>query len=490
MRAEWIGEGKKQSVMISRLISDRWMNLGFLTNRCEFAEPKRYSGSGERAFAVIGCIVWFIAIILRLSLSNKPWTLTEKLVEATSFVIFAAVPIFFLATREGTEFAKRVLLKNNGLLFQTLACLLLGAYISIVKLLGLNPAQFGWLKQLDRLIIKDYFWLNVVLFLLGAFIVLRMPFVMLALRDRKLYPTKQYTVLSTIKRNSQLLLLLIATFIYSSLVNTSLVSTAFQTEYSGYFIGLSYILITILLLSPIIRPSSTRMTAFDLLLAAACLLSLFCFSRPFFSFGPFIGLTLFVLVVIHGTKLGREHFGYSLQIRRTDLFYTAKAVSAAALILVPLALLLKFTHSQSVSAFNLPTIAHAMLVFFSYAVLFSFRVGLFEEILFRSGLMVFIRDQLQVRSQQPRDRKQLVLLSALICSVIFGICHVGNNPNAGIALSPLQYKAIYVALATLASLFYALAFGETNRLWASITIHGIVDTTAVLLLGASLVVPF
>lgn len=81
--------------MISRLICDRWMNLGFLTNRCEFAEPKRYSGNGELAFAVIGCIVWFSAIVLRLSLSSRHWTLTEKLIEATSFVIFAAVPIFF-----------------------------------------------------------------------------------------------------------------------------------------------------------------------------------------------------------------------------------------------------------------------------------------------------------------------------------------------------------------------------------------------------------
>lgn len=466
------------------------MNLGFLTDRCEFAAPKRYSGNGELAFAAIGCIVWFSAIVLRLSLSSRHWTLIEKLVEATSFVVFAAVPIFFLATHAGTEFARRVLLRNNGLWFQALTCLLLGIYISVVKLLGLNPVLFGWIKQLDRLIIADAFWLNAVFFLLGAFIILRLPFVMLALRDRKPYPIQQQTLLAAIKRNSQLLFLLIATFVYTSLVNTSLVSTAFQTEYSGYFIGLGYILLTGLLLSPIARFSSTHMTVFDLLLAAACLLSLFGFSRPSFSFGNFIGLTLFVLVVIHGTRLGREHFGYSFQIRKTDFFYTVKAVLMAAFILVPLALLLKFTRSQSVTAFDLPTIAHATLFFLSYAVLFSFRVGLFEEILFRSGLMVFIRDQLQLRSWKNVDRQPLVLRAAIICSVIFGLCHIGNNPGAGIALSPLAYKAIYAALATLASLFYSLAFGETNRLWASITIHGIVDTTAVILLGASLIVPF
>lgn len=475
--------------MISRFICDRLMNLGFLTNRCEFAEPKRYSGNGELAFAVIGCVVWFSAILIRLSFSSKSWTLTEKLVEATSFVIFAAIPIFFLATHEGAEFARRVLLRSNGLWFQTATCLLLGAYISIVKLLGLDPSRFSWLKQFDRLIFQDYFWLNVVLFLLGAFVVLRLPFVMLALRDRTSHSLKQPTLRSIIKQNRQLLTLLILNFIYISLVNTSLVSTAFKAESSGYFIGFAYFLITALLLSPIVNPSATRMTVFDLLLTGACLLSLFCFSKPFFSFGPFIGLTLFVLVVIYGTRLGREHFGYSFQIRKTDFFYTIKAVLTAALILVPLALLLRFTQPQA-STFNLPTIAHSLLFFLSYAVLFGFRVGLFEEILFRSGLMVFIRDQIQVRSPLQRDRKQLVLLSAVICSIIFGLCHIGNDPGAGIALTPFQFKAIYAALATLASMFYALAFGETNRLWASITIHGIVDTIAVLLLGASLVVPF
>ena len=466
------------------------MNLGFLTNRCEFATPKRYSGNGEIAFAVVGCLVWFSAIVIRLGFSSKPWTLAEKLIEAISFVIFAAIPIFFLATHEGAEFTKRVIFKNKGLWFQTLTCLLLGIYISTVKLLGLNPSQFSWLKQLDRLILPDSFWLNAVFFLLGAFVTLRLPFVLLALRDRKPHSLKQPALISTIRQNSQLLLLLSANFIYLSLVNTSLVSTAFKTEYSGYFIGFGYSLIAAFLLSPVVRPSPTRMTVFDLLLAVACLLSLFCFSRPFFSFGPFIGLTLFVIVVIHGSRLGREHFGYSFQSRKTDFFYVAKTILTAALILVPLTLLLKFTHLRSLAAFNLPTIASATLFFLSYAVLFSFRVGLFEEILFRSGLMVFIRDQIQFQARQKFDRKQLVLLSALVCSVIFGICHLGNNPGAGIALSPVAYKAIYAALATLASLFYSLAFGETNRLWASITIHGIVDTTAVVLLGASLVVPF
>lgn len=466
------------------------MNVGFLTNRCEFAEPKQYSGKGEIIFAIIGCVLWFSAIVVRLGFSQQSWTLTERLVEATSFVVFAAAPIFFLATSSGSEFAKRVLLRNNGLWFQVITCLLLGLYISLVKLLALNPARFNCLKEFDDLILKHYFWANVIIFLIGVFIVLRIPFLLLELRKRRVYPKKEQSLPLITKPSSQLILLLSLHFIYTSLVNTSLLSTKFESENSGYAIGFGYFVIVALIHLPIVRTTPPdRMMVFDLLLAVACLISLFVFSRPFFSFGAFISLTLFVLIWIHGTGLGRAHFGYSFEIRKTDLFYVAKAVLTATCLLVPLALLLNFAPSKT-SAFDWRAISSYVLFFLSYAVLFSFRVGIFEEILFRSGLMVFIRDQIQARSYPPLSRQQLVLWSAIVCSIIFGLCHVGNNPGSGSALSPLQYKAIYAVLATLASMFYSLALGETNRLWASITIHGIVDTTAVVLLGASLVVPF
>jgi membrane protease YdiL (CAAX protease family) len=463
------------------------MSVDFLTNRCEFAEPRQYSGKGELLVAVIGCVLWFSAIVVRLSFSQQTWTLTEQLIEATSFVVFAAIPIFFLATRSGSAFVKRVLLRNRGLWFQVFTCLLLGLYITVVKTLALNPARFGWLKEFDSLIIKHYFWANVILFLIGVFIVLRLPFLLLELRNRRVYTQKHQSFSLLTRYNGQLLLLLSLHFIYTSLVNTSLISTAFTSEYSGYWIGLGYFLVVALMHLPIVRTTPPdRMMVFDLLLAVACLVSLFAFSKPFFSFGAFISLTLFVLVWIYGTGLGRAHFGYSFEIRQADLLYVGKAVLAAIFLLVPLALLLNFTQAKPFSAFDWRSIPFVL----SYAILFSFRVGIFEEILFRSGLMVFIRDQIQARSHQPLNRQQLVLWSAIICSVIFGLCHIGNHPGSGSALSPLQYKAIYATLATLASMFYALAFGETNRLWASITIHGVVDTTAVLLLGASLVVPF
>ncbi|HEY9906668.1 MAG TPA: CPBP family intramembrane glutamic endopeptidase [Thermosynechococcaceae cyanobacterium] len=184
----------------------------------------------------------------------------------------------------------------------------------------------------------------------------------------------------------------------------------------------------------------------------------------------------------------REHFGYSFQVRSRDIFYTIGAIVFAFLVLVPVALILKFGYS--VGTVTPKTFLDQVTFFLSYIVLFSFRVGIFEEVLFRSGLMTLIRDQLQQFSHDRLSGRALVLASALICSVIFGLCHVGNDPAPGSALSPLTYKFIYAGLATIASMFYALAFGETNRLAGAIVIHGVVDTTAVVVLGAALTVPF
>lgn len=467
------------------------MQPGFLVRRAEFAEPKPYDGRSEIQFAVLGSCLWFAAIAIRLGFSNRGWTLPERLVEAASFVVFAAIPAFFLATPPGERLARTVLLKKAGIWFQTGTCLLLGIYISAVKFLGLDSSRFRWLTRLDDLILENQFWLNTLLFLIGVFIVLRIPFLFLKFRDRAFRFERFQDWIKTLWHNPELLILLLLNFVYISLANTSLVSPRFESESSGYWMGFSYFLTFFLMNLPIAKgTSSDRFMVFDLLLSATCLYSLSWFAGPNFSFGVFIGLTLFILVVIYGTGLGREHFGYSFQTNRREVVYTVKLILLAFVTLVPIAFLLGFTSGTQGSGLNFDSLLNRFLFLFSYGLLFSFRVGVFEEILFRSGLMVAIRDQLLERKKSQLNSKKLVWISALICSVIFGICHIGNEPGAGIALSPFEYKTVYMVLATGASMFYSIAFGETNRLWSSIVIHGVVDTTAVLLLGASLVVPF
>lgn len=209
---------------------------------------------------------------------------------------------------------------------------------------------------------------------------------------------------------------------------------------------------------------------------------IYCFSTPSFSFGVFIAVDLFILILVYGTGLGRDHFGYSFQLRPSDGRILLRNIAIASLVLIPVAIASGFVRPQNVASFSFAKV-------FSYFVLFTFRVGIFEEIFFRSGLMVLFRDLLQSRTQNPSSQ-QLVWIPALGCSILFGLSHIGNEAITNTTLAPWQYKGLYIILATTASLFYSITFAQTNRLAPSIWIHGFVDTTAVLLLGGFLTVPF
>jgi hypothetical protein len=499
------------------------MNLSILLNRCESGDLHRYDGHGEIAFAAIASLLWFSASWIRLSLGGESWTLAEKCLEAGSFVLFAGIPIFGLATLPGARFAQRVLLKNDGLWFQTISCVALWLYIGMAKFVEVNPGQFRFLNQLENLVFAQNFGLNTVLFLLGAFAALRIPFLMLRWRtlpypkatgdapDAKSLPMGRHPVgRQSQAKKLELMGLTGVYLLYLMLAQTAWVSPALKTENSGFAIAGVYACTLLFMALPISQKTTPdRLMPFDLGLSALAIYSIFCFTRPMMRCGVFIPVVLFIVVVIYGLGLGREHFGYSFQVRQSDVIYTGKLIAIAILLLVPTAFALGFVSPKLATAVaDAGGWAAFVLRLISFAILFSFRVGVFEEVLFRSGLLIFIRDQLagyaHAKDQQSatrpsgpttlaerlRDRRTLLLTAALICSLIFGLAHLGNSPSADSFISFWQYKIAYLLLATLASLFYSLAFVETNRLWSSIVIHGFVDTTAVVLLGAELVVPF
>ncbi len=488
-------------------------------NRGEGDQRPPYDGRGEMRFAAIACLLWFSASFIRLSLNGESWSSLEKCIESGSFVVFAGLPIFGLATPPGEQFARRWLLKQNGLGFQMLVCFPLLVYLAILKSLAPHLDQFRLLDQLNNLIFAEHFWLNTSLLLIGIFAALRVPFLALNwrisptgfIRKRPGPAQKLQLVAFTGLYLGYLLLANTATFV--SRLNTNAVSapvleSALKTGNSGYAIAAAYLFTLLLLLLPITqgqgpgpdqKNAPQRFMVFDFLLTALCIYSIFGMTRPMFRFGPFIPVALFIVVVIYGIGLGREHFGYSFQMRWTDVVYTVKMIAIALILLVPTAFVLGFVNPKLAESITAAGGLGLFLVrLISFAVLFSFRVGVFEEMLFRAGLLVFIRDQLQGHgnaggngwAKQLGDRKTLLFTAALLCSLIFGIAHIGNSPSAGNLLAPWQYKAAYLILATAASMFYSLAYVETNRLCSSIVIHGFVDTTAVLLLGAELVVPF
>jgi membrane protease YdiL (CAAX protease family) len=458
--------------------------------RYEFVDSQSFDGRGEGAIVFCIGVIWFCAILVRLSLAESgDWTLTEKLFEASSFSIFAATPIFGFATRAGEKFAKQILLPNHGLGFQGLLCVSMAMYLEVGRSLNLNPKHFPWVEQLNSLVVPNHFNLNLALFLGGLFVSLRLPFLVLARRQKPFW-LKGKSFIQQIRGYRQLILLLLLNTLYLCAVHTSfLFPHSFGNSSEGLIVGVVYVSICLGMSGlgwkpqgdrPFDKPRD-RLIPFDFGLTVLCAAVIYWVSTPSLTFGVFIAVDLFVLVLVYGTGLGREHFGYSFQMRPSDWRVLAQTLAIALLVLVPLALLSGFVQPQRAEA-SFPKLL-------SYFVLFTLRVGVFEEVFFRAGIMVLLRDCFLAMGRDRFSPRQITWFSALGCSMLFGLVHVGNEAGAS-TLAPWQYKGLYILLATAASMFYALAFARSNRLAPAILIHGFIDTTAVVLLGGFLAVPF
>lgn len=450
-----------------------------MAKQYEFLQPNPYRGRGEGAIALLAPVIWFIAILVRHHLPEAgDWPLSESLIEAFSFVVFAAIPIFGLATHSGDRLAKQVLLPKQGLVFQIALCAALGIQVVLGKALNLGSRHFSWIEQLNTLIIPGQFWLSVLLFLGGVFVALRIPFVVQELRQQP-QPLLRW----------QLYGLLLINTLYLSLHHTG-------NPREGLIVGIAYGLICLGLTWPHRRSVNAlpkdRLVPSDFWLMVLCIAILYWFSIPSFSFGIFIGVDLFIVAVVYGSGLGREHFGYSFATRPQDWLVLGTLALGVVVILVPLAVGSGFVQPAQ-NQFNPLKLA-------VYFILFAFRVGIFEELFFRSGAMVLLRDCLGQGSNSwtleigrtlgaKRSPQTILWLSALGCSALFGLSHIGNG--AGSNTLPLwQYRGLYILLAASASLFYSIAFAKTNRLAVPILVHGFVDTIAVVALGGSLAIPF
>jgi hypothetical protein len=342
-----------------------------MTKQWEFLQPYPYSEWWEVFVALLAPLIWFIAILVRHHLPGSgDWTLSESLIEAFSFVGFAAVPIFGLATPKGDRLATHLLLPNQGLRFQITLCAALAVFIGVGKGLNLSDRHFDWIEQFNTLIIPDQFWLNVVLFLGGVFVALRIPFVVQALRQKPLLNLRW-----------QLYGLLALNTLYLSLHRTS-------SPWEGFIISIVYGVICIGLILPLSHDILPRqqLVPSDFWLMVLCVAILYWFSIPSFSFGVFVGVDLFILVMIYGSGLGREHFGYSFASQRRDWSVLGILILAVFILLVPIAVTSGFVQPALVQS------QFSSLKLAVYFVLFTFRVAIFEEVFFRSGAMVLPLD--------------------------------------------------------------------------------------------------
>ncbi|ATS18627.1 CPBP family glutamic-type intramembrane protease [Synechococcus sp. PCC 6717] len=435
-----------------------------------FLALARFNGTREQYTALLAGLLWFWAQFLYLHYwAQQPWPWLESLVEAAAVVVIGGVPVLWWATPKGDRWRSLTAMASR---WQWQFVLGLSLYVAVAYHLP-HASLFPWRRVLSHLIVADPWWLNFIFFLVGSVAALRVPFL---LRDRTLSGLERWGWVSTAA-------------VYLLLSHSSLISPAFATyRTEGFIITPLYLLLCAWCdwqhgRSPT-SPRPVGLQGKDALLAAVCIFTLYWFSTPHFRFGSFIALQLFILAVIFGSGLGRQHFGYSFEPRWGDARLLGIMVIVALATLVPLGSLLGFLPLEE---FNLAPPFSKLLV---YIVLFSMRVGIFEEVLFRSGLMILIRDTLQQRGGDRHDPFWIAWGAILICALLFGVAHMGNTPGSGVELPVVAYRLIYIALATLASLFYCLMFACTQRLWGGVVLHGLVDALAVVSFGATLTAPF
>ncbi|MFN4280191.1 CPBP family intramembrane glutamic endopeptidase [Thermosynechococcus sp.] len=430
-----------------------------------FLRSPQFSARHEQQMAIAAGGLWFLAQVLYLHyLSSTPWPWLESVVEAAAVVLIGGFPVLWWASgrRDFETIAQRW--PRRLLLGLTL-------YLTIGLLLP-GGTHFRWRQTLANLIFADQPWLNLPIFLGGVWAMVRVPFL---LRQQ----TTPRPVLWTWSSGAAL---------YLWVSHSGGISPALPKEHSeGFLIAPIYLLLCAWgdwQRHHCLQQRPTGLGWQHLPLIAVSLFSLYWFSTPYFRFGPLVALQLFILLIIFGSGLGRSHFGYSFEPRWRDARLLTGLFLAALITMVPLGSLLGFL---PLAQFNLTP---SPLQLFVYTTLFALRVGIFEEVLFRSGLMILVRDLWQRYGGDRRPPAVIAWGAILICSLLFGIVHIGNEPNAHIQLPPMVYRGVYVLMATLASLFYCFVFACTQRLWAGVVLHGLVDAIAVVFFGAALVAPF
>jgi membrane protease YdiL (CAAX protease family) len=142
------------------------------------------------------------------------------------------------------------------------------------------------------------------------------------------------------------------------------------------------------------------------------------------------------------------HVGFDLRLRLRDLGVGLFAFAAYAPIAVVLGLSLGFLHFHAV----IPSLGHALLGW-----LFTFFfIAVPEELFFRGWM------------QNLLERQVGPARALLITSGLFGLSHF--NKRAAL------FNWRYVLLATLAGIFYGLAWRQQRRVGASAITHASVDT--------------
>ncbi|HWR29888.1 MAG TPA: CPBP family intramembrane glutamic endopeptidase [Negativicutes bacterium] len=173
---------------------------------------------------------------------------------------------------------------------------------------------------------------------------------------------------------------------------------------------------------------------------------LWCFTTP-----------VAVTVLVYGSGLGREYFGYSFVPRsaKEALFVLSLLASGLLIFLLANFLVGDITYTGGLWHTSWQRLYDSIFVYLLI-------VGISEEVLFRCGLLTLVAALFAKKSalgwclQKPR------LSAVLFISLLFGLVHLPRG-------------LLFSFLALLASLLYGLAFVAGKTLFGPVLLHGLLN---------------
>ena len=169
----------------------------------------------------------------------------------------------------------------------------------------------------------------------------------------------------------------------------------------------------------------------------------------FFHGYNFTSLMVVLMIIILFLVLKKEDIGYNFIPNKLDFFLIAILTLGISIIVIPLGLLtgfLKFKADIKLEFFHILAFVGIFLT-----------IGLVEEVIFR-GIIQNLLEKI-FKSHLP---------ALLTTSVLFGLTH-WNNADPGFTLH-------YIFLASIAGIFYGIAYKKSGSLFPAIFVHSLIDT--------------
>ena len=173
---------------------------------------------------------------------------------------------------------------------------------------------------------------------------------------------------------------------------------------------------------------------------------LWCFTTP-----------VAVTVMVYGTGLGREYFGYSLVPRSLR-----EALGVILLLVCGLLLFLLTTLWAGTITYTGGLWHSSWLTLYDSLFMMVLVVGISEEVIFRCGVLTLIAALWAKKSSLSRWGRHPRLSAVLVTSALFALSHLFRG-------------ATLFFLSFLASLLYGLAFAAGKSLFGPVLLHGLLN---------------